>query len=77
MSMESAFSRSLLMILILSETLAPPRMTVKGFPGSSTWSPRNCISFWIRKPAAESGSSEGTPTVEAWARCAVPKASLT
>ena len=39
--------------------------------------PRYSSSFAIRKPAADTGTYLVTPTVEAWARWAVPKASFT
>ena len=60
---------------ILPETLAPPMIATNGRFGLLTASPRKSSSFFIRKPAARCGSS--TPAVELWARCAVPKASLT
>ena len=38
--------------LILSDTLAPPRITTNGLAGDSSSSPRNCSSRSINRPAA-------------------------
>ena len=61
---------------IFVETFAPPMTATNGFAGFSKTPPRNLISFSMRKPATP-GRIFATPSVEAWARWAVPKASLT
>jgi hypothetical protein len=75
-SSASTLGSRLSMTLILSLTLAPPRMATKGFSGFFSTRPRYSISFFIRKPAAFSFTKGTIPAVEAWARCAVPNASL-
>ena len=60
----------------LSLTLAPPRMATNGRRGDDRRRPSTSTSFWSRRPAAL-GSVAGGPTMEAWARCEAPKASLT
>ena len=81
MRMVSAFSKSRSMTLILSLTLAPPRMTTNGRAGFSSSSPRNFSSRSMSRPAAawppQARTMRATPLVEAWARCAAPKASFT
>ena len=72
----SAFCSRLRMTPILSEILAPPRMATKGRSGDVSRRPRNCNSFSMRKPAT-AGRYWATPTTDAWARCALPNASLT
>ena len=72
-TLPSRFSRT----LILSETLAPPRMATNGLAGRVSALPRYSTSFWMRKPAAFSFTNLAMPAVEACARCAVPKASFT
>ena len=64
------------MTLILSLTLAPPRMAANGRPGASSSLREASSSRSISRPAY-AGRIFAMPTVEAWARCAVPKASLT
>jgi hypothetical protein len=66
-----------LMTGILSDTFAPPRMATNGRSGSSSTRPRYSSSFSIRSPAADFSTCFVIPAVEACARCAVPKASLT
>ena len=61
---------------ILSDTLAPPSSTTKGRAGSASSRPRISSSRAMSRPATP-GSTSGTPTVEACARWAVPKASFT
>ena len=65
------------MTSILSETLAPPRMATKGRSGSVRTLPRKLSSFSISRPAADCLTKWVMPSVEAWARWALPKASLT
>ena len=62
---------------ILSETLAPPRMATHGRAGLVVTIPRYFSSFSMSSPAAACGAKWTMPSVEAWARWAVPKASLT
>ena len=73
----STLSRRLFITLILSETLAPPRIATNGRTGFSTASPRNLISFSIRYPTTFSLQNLVTPTFEQCALCAVPNASFT
>ena len=72
--MSSKFSR----INILSATLAPPIRAASGLFSSciSNARPRDRTSRSVNKPIAE-GNKAGTPTVEAWARWATAKASIT
>ena len=63
------------MTSILPDTFAPPMIATKGRFGVLTASPRKSSSFFMRQPAARFSSA--TPVIELWARCAVPKASLT
>ena len=77
MSMESHLSRSESMTVILSETFAPPSMTVKGRSGFSVLEPRNSSSFSMSRPATLTGRYAATPAVVACALWAVPKASFT
>ena len=72
----SAFFSRLSMTPILSEILAPPRMATKGRSGFSMALPRKAISFSISRPAT-AGIRRATPSVEACARWAEPKASFT
>ena len=76
MMMVSALSSRLLMTAILSLTLAPPSTATKGRLGSSRALPMTDSSLATRKPDT-AGRYAATPTVEAWARCTVPKASDT
>ena len=61
----------------MSETFDPPNIAVKGLTGLDTASPKNFNSFWIKYPQALSCKNCPAPTVEQWALCAVPNASLT
>ena len=61
---------------ILVETLAPPTMATDGRRGASSASFSACNSSASSGPAA-AGSSDATATIEAWARWAQEKASLT
>ena len=61
---------------ILSATFAPPSIATNGLSGFSSAPPIMLSSLPIRKPAT-AGRYAATPAVEAWARCTVPKASLT
>ena len=76
MTSTSALSTRFLRTLILSLTLAPPMIAANGRSGLVTILPRLASSFSIRSPAY-AGRSFAMPTVEACARCAVPKASFT
>ena len=74
----STLSSRLSMTPILSVTLAPPRMATKGRSGLVMALPRIVESpspSGSRRPP--DGRNLATPSVEAWARWAVPKASLT
>ena len=62
---------------IFPEILAPPRIATKGRLGLASASPRYCNSFCIRKPATAGLRMWATPSVDACARWADPKASLT
>ncbi len=61
---------------ILVEIFEPPMMATSGWGGSVMIRASVLISRSIRSPAT-AGRYCAIPTVEAWARCAVPKASLT
>lgn len=71
----STLSNRLLISGILSETLAPPKMTKNGFYGVSKALEKYSSSFLSKSPAALIG--QVTPTIEEWALWAVPKASFT
>ncbi len=77
MSRASTFCIRLRMTSILSLTLAPPRMATNGRAGLVMALPMYSSSFSMSRPAADFSTNLVMPTVEAWARCAVPKASLT
>src|SRR5439155_4897121 len=62
---------------ILSDTLAPPRTATKGFAGATRRCCRRSTSRRRRNPAALLRKKRAMPAVEAWARCAAPKASST
>ena len=64
------------MTRILSLTLAPPRIAANGRSGASSNLESIDSSRSISNPAY-AGSSFGTPTVDACARCADPNASFT
>jgi hypothetical protein len=49
----------------------------RAVPAFSVFSPRKVSSFSIRNPATQGLRNLVTPSVLAWARCAVPKASFT
>ncbi|MPN05640.1 hypothetical protein SDC9_152891 [bioreactor metagenome] len=76
MMMASTFGKRFLITPILSDTLAPPKMATKGRLGLVRAPPITEISFSIRNPHT-AGRNFATPSVEAWARWADPKASLT
>ena len=61
---------------ILSDTLAPPSTTTNGRSGSLSSLPSISSSRVISSPAT-AGRQWAMPSVEACARCAAPKASLT
>jgi len=46
----STLSNKFVITLILSETLAPPKMATNGRAGSSNAAPITSISFWIKYP---------------------------
>ena len=60
----------------LSLTFTPPRTATNGFFGLVSRPPRTSTSLARSRPAAL-GIPAGGPTIEAWARWAAPKASLT
>src|SRR2546425_9354037 len=62
---------------ILSETLAPPSTATNGFSGAWRSFERNSTSRSRRKPAVFARKCLAMPAVDAWARCAAPKASFT
>ena len=62
---------------ILSDTLAPPRMATHGRGGLVVAIPRYFSSCSISRPAAAAETNRTMPSVDAWARCALPNASLT
>ena len=72
----SARPRKLVRSGNLSFTFAPPTTTTYGRAGAETSRESARISRSTRSPANE-GRRFGTPTVEAWARWTVPKASST
>ena len=72
----STFSNRFSITPILSETFEPPRIAAKGFSGFLRASSKYLISFSTKRPAQE-GKNSVTPTFEAWALWAVPKASFT
>mmetsp|Transcript_12894 Transcript_12894/g.27356 ORF Transcript_12894/g.27356 Transcript_12894/m.27356 type:complete len:366 (-) Transcript_12894:579-1676(-) len=74
----SDFSIRFSMTRILSEILAPPTIAVSGrctLAGSSTCA--NASSSFATSSPPTHGIFPAMPTIEEWARCAVPKASLT
>ena len=60
----------------LSLTFDPPSTTTNGRRGSSRSGSSTSTSRASSRPAAL-GRNRGGPTIEAWARCEAPKASLT
>ena len=62
--MLSTFSNNCSITAILSETLAPPNIAVKGLTGFATASPKNFNSFCIKYPQALSFKNSPAPTVE-------------
>mmetsp|Transcript_10778 Transcript_10778/g.18200 ORF Transcript_10778/g.18200 Transcript_10778/m.18200 type:complete len:233 (+) Transcript_10778:247-945(+) len=77
MTIFSHLSRRALRTVILEETLDPPTMAAIGFSPSVTAPSRYSSSLARRNPETEGWRNLVTPSVEAWARWAVPKASLT
>ena len=65
------------MTSILSETLAPPRIAANGRSGASSSFESISISRSMSRPGVGRQDLRRSPTVEAWARWAVPNASLT
>mmetsp|Transcript_25106 Transcript_25106/g.53435 ORF Transcript_25106/g.53435 Transcript_25106/m.53435 type:complete len:239 (+) Transcript_25106:735-1451(+) len=61
----------------LVETLDPPTMATIGRAGSASALARLSSSLERRRPAHATGANFPAPWVEAWARWAVPKASMT
>src|SRR5690554_6714540 len=61
----------------LVDTLEPPTMATSGRAGLSKALPNASNSFANNGPAHATGANLATPCVEACARCAVPKASIT
>ena len=72
----STFRARFRITMIFDETFAPPMIATNGLRGSSRDLPIISSSFRIKKPQTP-GRMRATPSVEAWARCAVPKASFT
>mmetsp|Transcript_62773 Transcript_62773/g.173652 ORF Transcript_62773/g.173652 Transcript_62773/m.173652 type:complete len:261 (-) Transcript_62773:564-1346(-) len=77
MMMVSHLSRRASRTVILVETLDPPTMAAIGFFPFWTAPSRYSSSLARRNPDTEGWRNLVTPSVEAWARWAVPKASLT
>mmetsp|Transcript_10162 Transcript_10162/g.14258 ORF Transcript_10162/g.14258 Transcript_10162/m.14258 type:complete len:232 (-) Transcript_10162:867-1562(-) len=73
----SHLSRRALRTVILEETLDPPTMAAIGFSPLVTAPSRYSSSLASKNPETEGERNLVTPSVEAWARWAVPKASLT
>ena len=61
----------------LVETLEPPTMASIGRSGEVRAFPSSNNSRLSKGPAHAAGANRITPSVEAWARCAVPNASIT
>ena len=72
----SASSLKRSMTPILSVTLAPPRTTTSGRFGSSS-TEVSSLELALEQEPGVGGQVRATPSVEAWARWAAPKASLT
>mmetsp|Transcript_15337 Transcript_15337/g.25568 ORF Transcript_15337/g.25568 Transcript_15337/m.25568 type:complete len:233 (+) Transcript_15337:1339-2037(+) len=73
----SHLSRRASRTVILEETLDPPTMAAIGFFPPVTAPSRYSSSLARRNPETDGLKNLVTPSVEAWARWAVPKASLT
>mmetsp|Transcript_14360 Transcript_14360/g.29553 ORF Transcript_14360/g.29553 Transcript_14360/m.29553 type:complete len:235 (+) Transcript_14360:179-883(+) len=73
----SHLSRRVSRTVILEETLDPPTMAAIGFSPLLTAPSRYSSSLARRNPETEGERYLVTPSVEAWARWAVPKASFT
>mmetsp|Transcript_8419 Transcript_8419/g.20805 ORF Transcript_8419/g.20805 Transcript_8419/m.20805 type:complete len:254 (+) Transcript_8419:313-1074(+) len=73
----SHLSRRASKTVILVETLDPPTMAIMGFSPLVTAPSRYSSSLAKRNPETDGCKNLVTPSVEAWARWAVPKASLT
>ncbi len=58
------------------DTFEPPTMATSGRAGLSSARPSASSSAASSGPAQATGARFATPCVEAWARCAVPKASM-
>ena len=74
---ESTFSTSALSTSSLDDTLLPPTIAVMGLAGSASALPSADNSADSSGPAHATGAKRATPSVLAWALCAVPKASIT
>ena len=73
----SALLTKLLITFNLSLTLAPPKIATYGLAGLSIALEIFLISFSTKKPMHDSAILAAIPAFEAWARWAVPNASLT
>mmetsp|Transcript_20932 Transcript_20932/g.29541 ORF Transcript_20932/g.29541 Transcript_20932/m.29541 type:complete len:232 (-) Transcript_20932:541-1236(-) len=73
----SHLSRRASRTVILEETLDPPTIAAMGVFPLETAPSRYSSSLASKKPETEGERNLVTPSVEAWARWAVPKASLT
>ena len=60
----------------LSLTFAPPRITTNGRGGRSR-RPEQDLDLRGQQASGGAGQVRGGPTIEAWARCEAPNASLT
>ena len=73
----SHFSERALSTSSLVETLEPPTIAAMGRFGVASACSRASSSAASSGPAQAVGAKRATPWVEAWARWAVPKASIT
>mmetsp|Transcript_28183 Transcript_28183/g.67189 ORF Transcript_28183/g.67189 Transcript_28183/m.67189 type:complete len:254 (-) Transcript_28183:584-1345(-) len=77
MTIFSHLSRRAFKTVIFEETLDPPTMAAMGFSPFWMAPSRYSSSLARRKPETDGWRNLVTPSVEAWARWAVPKASFT
>jgi hypothetical protein len=73
----STRSSSVSSTVSLVDTLEPPTMATSGRAGACNALPSASSSATSSGPAQATGAKRATPWVLAWARCAVPKASMT
>ena len=73
----STLSAKLFKMVSLVDTLLPATIATIGRAGCCRALPSASNSAAIKIPAQASGAAAATASVDAWARCAVPKASFT